>query len=287
MNNSQEKSGEIKRIMAGLLPILILFLACGGITYAATHEKPFSPENAAESLKPVKPAESSAQAAPGESQPATSTDFLSSTFPLRSAASSDDVAMLISESCSQPEGSDGVSLCERAYSNGHHVKTMTQKMTEGDEFKMQVVIEEYNKYNGLVHRKTVRHRIDYNYYGDERTTEKELIDIVYESAGKKTNRDLMLRQYHLDTKKIKSLTWTQYEQVGETDQAELVYHATLRYDPAGTPLKGLAERWDAGQKTATYLDWDTSRFGNAGFDKVSWREWEFWIQSFVLQAYLP
>lgn len=197
----------------------------------------------------------------------------------------DDVAMLVSEFCTGGDA-EGATVCDRAYSNGHRATIVMQKMAEGDEAKLQSIVEEYDGQGGLVFKKTVRHRTDYNYYKDEKSLEREFVDIIYQPAEGKTTRELMVRQYHLDTGKTRSLTWTQYEQIGASDKARLVYNATLAYDSNGTPARGLAERWDQGQKVATYIDWDAATQGRMMFDKENWREWESWIQSISLHAYL-
>jgi hypothetical protein len=195
-----------------------------------------------------------------------------------------DIAMLLNESCS---GADGSRACSQAYSNGHHASVVTQKMSEGDEFRVQTVVEEYDQDNELVSKKTIRRRVDFNYYQNEKGMEKEMIDIVREEAGKKTTRELMTRQYYLDTKKTKSVTWAQYEQVGDTETAALVYKADLHYSSRGTPLRGVAERWDLGEKTASFLNWNASRHGNLALDKEAWEEWEAWMKSVPLHASLP
>ena len=196
--------------------------------------------------------------------------------------------MLVEESCMQGEGgSEGVTTCTRTYSNGNHATVVTQKSAEGDETKLQIITKEYNRDNDLVFKKTIRQRTDYNYHNDKKGTEKEFIDIIYQASGKKTTRELMVHQYYLDTGKTRSMTWTQYEQIGDTDRAGLVYHSTLQYDNDGTPLRGTAERWDRGQKVATYISWDGRKDGGLAFDKDNWHEWETWIRSVALHAYLP
>ena len=200
----------------------------------------------------------------------------------------DEVAMLVSEQCSKNgEAPEGTTSCERVYSNGHHATVLTQDVYEGDESKSQTVIEEFDGDNTLLYKKTVRHRVDYNYLNDQKAKEKELFDIIYQPAGSKTTRELMVYEYFLNTGKAKSLSWTQYKQIAGEPRAGLVYHAMLRYGEDGSPDRGLAEKWNAGQKTATFLDWNRQSTGYATLDQESWKEWEGWLQNVSLQAYLP
>ncbi|OGX12417.1 MAG: hypothetical protein A2351_01210 [Omnitrophica bacterium RIFOXYB12_FULL_50_7] len=200
----------------------------------------------------------------------------------------EEVAMLVSEQCSQSSGAaEGETSCKRTYSNGHHATVLTQNVNEGDELKYQTVIEEFDGDNTLLFRKTIRHRVDYNYLKDQKTKEKELFDIIYQPAGKKTTRELMVYEYFLDTGKAKSLSWTQYKQIADEPKAELVYHALLRYGDDGNPDRGLAERWDHGKRADTFMNWSRSSKGFATLDQETWGQWEGWIQNVSLQAYLP
>jgi hypothetical protein len=198
---------------------------------------------------------------------------------------SDEVAMLVSEQCDN--AGEGASSCERAYSNGHHATVVTQNANEGDEFKSQTVVEEFDADNTLLYRKTIRNRVDYNYVNDKKAKEKEFFDIIYQPAGKKTTRELMVYEYFLDTGKTKSLSWTQYKQIGHEPKAELVYHALLRYGDDGSPVRGLAERWDHGQKADTFMNWSRQSKGYATLDEEAWGQWEGWIRTVSMQAYLP
>ncbi len=200
----------------------------------------------------------------------------------------DEVAMLVAEQCSQNgNAAEGSSSCERVYSNGHRATVLTQNSNEGDELKNQTVVEEFDGDNTLLYRKTIRHRVDYNYLKDQKAKEKEFFDIIYQPAGKKTTRELMVYEFFLDTGKTKSLSWTQYQQVASEPKASLVYHALLRYGDDGNPDRGLAERWDQGKKADTFMDWSRRSKGFATLDEESWRQWEGWIQNVSLQAYLP
>lgn len=200
----------------------------------------------------------------------------------------DEVAMLVSEQCSQNgAAAEGSNSCERVYSNGHHATVLTQNANEGDELKHQTVIEEFDEDNTLLYRKTIRHREDFNYLGGQKTKEKDLFDITYQPAGKKVTRELMVYEYFLGTGKAKSLSWTQYEQIGNESKAGLVYHALLRFDQDGNPDRGVADRWDRGEKTATYMDWNRHSQGYATLDLETWKEWEGWIRNVSMQAYLP
>ncbi|MFA7255334.1 MAG: hypothetical protein WC133_04470 [Candidatus Omnitrophota bacterium] len=200
----------------------------------------------------------------------------------------DEVAMLVAEQCSQSgNAADGANSCERVYSNGHHATVLTQNANEGDELKHQTVVEEFDGDGTLLFRKTIRHRVDYNYLKDQKAKEKELFDITYQPAGKKTTRELMVYEYFLDTGKTKSLSWTQYQQIASEPKAELVYHALLRYGDDGNPDRGLAERWDHGKKVDTFMNWSRQSAGFATLDEESWGQWEGWIQNVSLQAYLP
>jgi hypothetical protein len=200
----------------------------------------------------------------------------------------DDIAMLVSETCKQTgESGDGTLSCNRIYSNGHHAQVITQEAAEGDELKLEAVIMEYDRDNALVYKKTVRQRLDYNYYGSEKKAETELTDITYQFPNRRVTRELMTRRYHLDSGNTRAMTWAQYEQIDDSAKANLVYHASLHYASDGTPLRGTAARWEEGQKLITYLDWDSASQGRIAFEKENWQEWESWIQSVTLQAYLP
>ena len=159
------------------------------------------------------------------------------------------VAMLVSEQCSQTgTPGDGTTTCERSYSNGHHATILTQNANEGDEIKSQTVIDEFDENGTLLSKKTIRHRLDYNYYQNQKSREKEFFDITYQLAGAKTTRELMVYEYYLDTGKTRSLAWTQYQQIGNEPKAGLTYHALLKFNEDGTPERGLAEKWNSGKK---------------------------------------
>ncbi len=200
----------------------------------------------------------------------------------------DEVAMLVSEQCSQNgSAAEGMNSCARVYSNGHRATVLTQNAAEGDELKHQTVIEEFDADNILLYRKTIRHRVDYNYLDGQKAKEKELFDIIYQPAGKKTTRELMVYEYFLDTGKTKALSWTQYKQIADEPRAELVYHAVLRYGDDGSPDRGLAEMWDHGKRADTFMNWSRRSKGFATLDPEAWGQWESWIQNVSLQAYLP
>ena len=199
-----------------------------------------------------------------------------------------EVAMLVSEQCSQDEkSSEGILTCTRVYSNGNHAKVLSQSVHEGDEFKQQTIIEEFNSEGALLYKKTIRHRVDYNYLNDQKTKEKDLFDIIYQPVGKKTTRELMVYQYFLDTGKTKSLSWTQYKQIGDKTRAGLAYHTLLQFAEDGSPERGLAEKWNHGQKAATFMDWSRPSNGDASLNRSEWNQWEGWIRNVSLQAYLP
>jgi len=201
---------------------------------------------------------------------------------------SEDVAMLVSEQCSQNGTSgDGANSCERAYSNGHSATVVTQNANEGDEVKSQTVVEEFDETHTLIYRKTIRHRVDYHYFKAQKSKEKEFFDIIYQPAGKKTTRELMIYEYFLDTGKTRSLAWTQYKQIGNEPKAGLTYNALLRYSQDGKPERGLAEKWNHGKKTATFINWNRNARSFASLNQEAWGQWEGWIQNVSMQAYLP
>lgn len=209
-------------------------------------------------------------------------------LPVLPVERTDEVAMLVEEQCSQGgSAANGTNSCKRVYSNGHHATVLTQNANEGDELKNQTVIEEFDGNNTLLFRKTIRHRVDYNYLNDQKAKEKEFFDIVYQPAGKKTTRELMVYEFFLETGKAKSLSWTQYQQIASESKAELVYHSVLRYGNDGSPDRGLAERWDHGRKAETFMNWSRRSKGFATLDEEAWGQWEGWIRNVSLQAYLP
>lgn len=198
------------------------------------------------------------------------------------------VAMLVSEACDQKGGGeDGTVSCKRTYSNGNHALSITQRASGGDETKVQSVTKEYDQDGNLLYTKTIRQRTDYNYVDDRRYKEKELLDIVYQPRGRKTTRELMIFQYDLPSGKVTSMSWTQYRQIGHQPKAGLVYHAALRYDSEGKPIRGVAEQWDHGKKVADFLNWSAVRQGRFGLDQENWHNWESWIKNVSIQAYLP
>ena len=97
----------------------------------------------------------------------------------------------------------------------------------------------------------------------------------------------MVYEYFLDTGKTRSLSWTQYKQIGSEPKAGLVYHALLRYGDDGSPDRAIAEKWDQGKKVETFMNWSRLSKGFATLDNEAWGEWEGWIQNVSLQAYLP
>ncbi|GEM_PF-1697619 len=200
----------------------------------------------------------------------------------------DDVSMLVSEQCSpNKDPLAAETSCRRIYSNGHYATVLTQRSDEGDEFKRQTVIEEYDQEDHLIFKKTIRQRIDFNYFNEKKVKEKEFFDIIYQPAGKKTTRELMIYQFYLDTGKARSLSWTQYKQIGNEPKAGLSFYATLNYGEDGSPERGIAEKWNAGQKTASFINWSRISGGYASLDENTWNEWESWIRNVGMQAYLP
>ncbi len=197
----------------------------------------------------------------------------------------EEVSVLVSEQCDQ--GAEGSASCSRVYSDGHRAKVVTQIADEGDEVKQLAVIEEYDKDNNLFSKKTIKHRVDYNYQHDQKAREQELFDITYQPKGKPTTRELMVYKYYLDTGKPKTFTWTQYKQVGNESKASLAYRASLAYASDGNPDRGIAEQWERGQKVATFLNWSRLDGGFTQPARESWAQWEGWIRNVSLQAYLP
>ncbi len=210
-------------------------------------------------------------------------------FPLSSMVSDPEgVTMLVSENCTTTgDETSGTVTCNRVYSNRNHAQIISQHALEGDEFKQQAILEEYDSNDQLLYKKTVRHRVDYAYVHDVKTKLREFYDIVLQPTGKKTTREIMIYQYHLDTGKIKTMSWTQYSQIGNLPKASLAYYATLSYDRHGDPTRGLAEKWDQGQKIAIYMNWSRLQQGQVALDRDRWTDWEKWIQNVSLQAYLP
>jgi hypothetical protein len=201
---------------------------------------------------------------------------------------SEEIAMLVSEQCSQSgTAGQGTNSCERVYSNGHRATVLTQNANEGDEVKSQTVVEEFDETRALLYKKTIRHRVDYNYFKERKAKEKEFFDIIYQPTGKKTTRELMVYEYFLDTGKARSLAWTQYKQIGNEPKAGLAYHALLRYSEDGSPERGLAEKWNDGKKAATFINWNRRSRGYATLDEEAWSQWEGWIRNVSMQAYLP
>ncbi len=197
----------------------------------------------------------------------------------------DEVSMLITEKCE--EVGEGATSCSRLYSDGHYSRMLSQRSDEGDEFKQQTVIEEFDKDNELLSRKTIRYRVDYGYLQDQKGKEQELFDITQQAEGKPTTRELMVYKYSLDTGNPKTLTWTQYKQVGDEPKAGLTYRASLAYTDDGQPDRGIAEQWDSGKKVATFLDWSRFDSGLNRLDPESWAQWESWVKNVSLQASLP
>ena len=115
----------------------------------------------------------------------------------------------------------------------------------------------------MISKKTVRHRIDYNYANDDKRKERELVDVVYEPVGEKITRELTIHQYHLDSGKTKSMTWAQYEQIGQSSDAALVYHIALYYDPVGIRIGGWRKNGTTGKRSQTILT-------GIRLDKVRW-----------------
>ncbi len=203
------------------------------------------------------------------------------------AVPKDSLTLMVSETCQPMDDGGSASLaCHRVYSSGHYTKVITQSASMGDEYKQQSIIEEFNSDGHLISRKTVRNRIDYNYVEEDKRKERELIDIIYEPVGEKITRELTIYQYHLDSGKTKSMTWAQYEQIGQSSDAALVHHVALYYDPTGNPDRGLVEKRDHGKKVANYLDWNSPRQGSLEYNRSTWHDWESWIKSITLQAYL-
>lgn len=244
----------------------------------ANHSVDFLMEASSLSRQGAAPQPPSAQPLPGEAPPMPLPPTIVS-------AEAEDVSVLVSEQCD--EGAEGTSSCSRVYSDGHYAKVLSQRSDEGDEFKQQTVIEEFDKDNELLSKKTIRYRVDYGYLQDQKGKEQELFDITQQIQGKPTTRELMVYKYSLDTGNPKTLTWTQYKQVGDEPKAGLTYRASLAYTDDGRPDRGIAEQWDKGQKVATFLDWSRFDRGLTKPNPESWAQWESWVKNVSLQARLP
>lgn len=192
---------------------------------------------------------------------------------------------IVSEKCTSAETlGGGITTCIRSFSNGHYLKTITQLSNEGDEVKQQTTTEEYNGSDRLLDTKTIRHRIDYNYFHDRQTKEKELFDIIDQPAGEKATRELMVYQYYLDTGKLRSLSWTLYKQIGNLQKAGLNFYAMLRYGEDGSPERGIVEQWAEGHKITSFMNWNRVQNGYTDLDFSYWNHWENLMRSISIEA---
>jgi hypothetical protein len=180
----------------------------------------------------------------------------------------------ISDTCSDPGESDGIFRCAKKFSDGSTIQISTDQEHHGEEFKRQSVIAEFNARGEIMGRQSVRQKTAYQYLNDERKIRAEFFDIVNRPKNGKITREVIIYEYDLATGKAGKLSWTSYEQIGESDFAMITRHVALSYDSEGRPLMGRAEKWKDQVPVEQLFHWDRITDGIRSLDFNSWENWQ-------------
>ncbi len=178
------------------------------------------------------------------------------------------------DTCSDPGEKDGHFSCIKQFSNGVAVTMTTDQEHFGEDFKRQVVIAEFNNRKELTARQTVRQKTVFKTVKGERRVSKEFFDVVNRPQGKKITREIVIYEYDLSTGMARNISWTSYEQIGDSAFAMITRHVALTFDEDGKPLMGRAEKWKNEVPVENLFHWDRMVDGSRALDMTSWETWK-------------
>lgn len=176
------------------------------------------------------------------------------------------------DTCNDPGETDGFYRCIKTFSNGFSIVISNDQEHHGDAFKRQTRISEFDAQGRAQSRKTIRRKVNFVPFTDEKKLKSEFFDIVNRPKNKKITREVILYEYRPDTGSLKSLTWTSYEQIDETQFAMITRHIALNFDEDGNPLQGRAEKWKNQVPVERLFYWDRNMSGPLSLD--TWKMWQ-------------
>lgn len=216
-------------------------------------------------------------------------DFLNQTTTLQKSnddpkmqAMEDALKKIINKNCTEKiDGKRSNISCFETKENGAVIKTETFIAEEVDEYKKQTVISETSPSGNRMTKKSIRHKVQYDFKDSQKEVNTEYFDVVTRSTHEPVIRELMIRQYDPQTHKVTKLTWTKYRQIEESKFAEIENHVALSFSPSGEPLRGRVEKWRDGQVSKTVARWNPS---NLRFQSAEWKNWQNQISAMMNQV---
>ncbi len=184
------------------------------------------------------------------------------------------VTRKIADTCTDPGEKDGDFRCIKTFSNGSKVVVVTDQEHHGSDFKKQARIAEFNAEGQTVNSRTVRQKTAYVYKKGGRSVRTDFFDIVTRPRGKQITREVILYEYNSRTEKLKTLSWTSYEQIGSSQFAMIKRHILLSYDEDGNPLRGRVEKWENQVPVHSLFNWDRLTDGIKTLDLKAWELWK-------------
>ncbi len=178
------------------------------------------------------------------------------------------------DTCTDPGEEDGNFRCFKNFSNGSRVMLTTDQEHHGEEFKRQVQLAEFNARGEAQGRRTIRHKIAYRYVNDEKKVRAEFFDVVDRPKNGKITREIILYEYNVATGKAERISWTSYEQIGDSQFAMITRHVVLAFDNEGNPLNGRAEKWRNQVPVEKLFSWDRIIDGSRSLDLKTWETWK-------------
>lgn len=176
------------------------------------------------------------------------------------------------DTCQDPGTTDGFYRCIKTFSNGFSVTISNEQEHHGDNFKRQTRIVEMDDKGQAQSSKTIRRKMAYSPFSNGKKLEKEFFDIVNRPKNKKITREVIIYEYLPETGNLKSMSWTSYEQIDETQFAMITRHIALNFDSNGSPLNGRAEKWKNQIPSERLFYWDRNMSGPLSVD--SWKSWQ-------------
>jgi hypothetical protein len=179
-----------------------------------------------------------------------------------------------SDTCTDPGEADGSFRCLKTFSNGNKVQMTADQEHHGEDFKRQVVIAEFNASGQILGRQTVRQKTAYKDLDGKKKVRAEFFDIVNRPKDGKITREVIIYEYNLTTGMAQTISWTSYEQIGDSGFAMITRHVALTYDRDGRPLMGRAEKWKNEVPVEKLFSWNRMLDGTNRLDINSWETWK-------------
>lgn len=168
----------------------------------------------------------------------------------------------------------GGETCKYQYSDGMYTATRDTYEQIGQEMKRQMVIEEFSSAGIQNYKKSIRQKIKFKRAGDLEVKKTEFFDIVTRPAEGKITREFIIHEYNPETHALLKTTYTKYLQIDNSQEAELIRHAVLKYNAAGVPEKGLADIWENQKFKTRIFEWSLPRDGMGKLNLNDWQKIE-------------